>query len=118
MYNGTAEIVLSPERGFRMEIDNGCDIGGITDDQLKTMQRLNLTVAQTYCYLPTAPILNQSTFGAINKAFAKLRSIGAKALWRFAYDRQMPGEQYYTTETILSHIEQLAPVFQQNSDAL
>ena len=55
---------------------------------------------------------------AMGKAFAKLRAAGAKALWRFAYDRAMPGEHYYTAETILGHIAQLRAPFSKQYDAL
>ena len=54
----------------------------------------------------------------MGKAFAKLRAAGAKALWRFAYDRAMPGEHYYTAETILGHIAQLRAPFSKQYDAL
>lgn len=33
-YRGSAAMVSNPERGFRFEIDNGCDRGGITADQI------------------------------------------------------------------------------------
>ena len=34
-YRGATGMVSNPERGFRMEIDNGCDVGGITDEQVR-----------------------------------------------------------------------------------
>ena len=83
-YNGTAEIRTNPERGFRFEVDNGCDEGSITDHQLDLITRFNLSVVQTYCYLPSTPVLPPSSFAAIAQAFARLKSVGAKALLRFA----------------------------------
>ena len=57
--------------------------------------------AQTYCYLPTDATLTPATLQAVGKAFATLRGAGVKALFRFAYDRAMPGENTYTADTIL-----------------
>ena len=63
----------------------------VTSIQVATMHELNLTVAQTYCYLPTDPTLTPATLTAVKSAFATLRAAGVKALLRFAYDRNEPG---------------------------
>ena len=68
--------------------------------------------------LPNATTLPPAAIDAMGKAFAKLRAAGVKALWRFAYDRAMPGEHYYTAETILGHIAQLRAPFSKQYDAL
>eukprot|EP00038_Savillea_parva_P003016 m.120027 g.120027 ORF g.120027 m.120027 type:complete len:703 (+) comp11042_c0_seq1:3-2111(+) len=117
-FRGTGNMVSNPERGFRMEIDTACDEGGITDSIVETMHRLNLTVAQTYCYLPTTPTLNASAHDAVSTAFEVLRSAGVKALWRFAYDRDADHLGNYTADTVLGHISQLASTMQNNTDAL
>ena len=44
--------------------------------------------------------------------------MGAKALWRFAYDRLAPGEATYTAELIVSHIKQLREVFSDGMDVV
>jgi hypothetical protein len=118
IYAGTASMVGNPERGFRHEIDSGCDAGGIMAKTLAQLAQFNLTVAQTYCYLPNATKISSATVQRMDTAFASLRGAGVKALWRFAYDRAMPGENFYTTETILGHIEQLQPAFKKHYDAL
>jgi len=116
---GSAKMISNPERGFRFEIDGGCDAGaGVSDKELAIMRALNITVAQTYCYLSPSPTIDQAAIERMHVAFARLRAAGIKALWRFAYDRSMPGENNYSAATILSHIEQLSAPFQVNSDAL
>jgi hypothetical protein len=82
------------------------------------MHQLNLTVAQTYCYLPTDSTMAPETLSAVEAAFETLRQSGVKALLRFAYDRNMPGTENYTADTVLGHISQLANVVQSNADAL
>eukprot|EP01052_Picozoa_sp_SAG31_P032726 SAG31_NODE_3617_length_4064_cov_41.284741_6_plen_133_part_00 len=56
-YKGSAKVVLNPERGFRLELDQGCNSGPTADAQWsKTMAaaaKYNITVIQTYCYLST-----------------------------------------------------------------
>ena len=42
----------------------------------------------------------------------------SKALWRFAYDRLAPGEQNYTADLIVSHIDQLHEVFNDGMDVI
>jgi hypothetical protein len=54
----------------------------------------------------------------VTSAFSKLRQNGVKALFRFAYDRSMPGTHEYSARTILGHIDQLKDVVIGNSDVL
>ena len=75
-------------------------------------------MAQTYCYLPNATELSPQVIASVSNGFAQLRSAGVKALWRFAYDHSMPGENYYTTDTVLGHIRQLETTMAKNTDAL
>eukprot|EP01052_Picozoa_sp_SAG31_P032725 SAG31_NODE_3617_length_4064_cov_41.284741_5_plen_564_part_00 len=66
----------------------------------------------------TALIEKVSPCTQVTTAFSRLRNNGVKALFRFAYDTSMPGTHEYSAETILGHIEQLAPVMQGDIDAL
>lgn len=127
-FKGSPELVLNPERGFRHEIDSGCDSGPVADARwtqvLAEMAQYNLTVVQTYCYLvPESETqvpaqLSTATVGKLADAFARLRTAGAKALLRFAYDRDMPGTHAYNAQTILGHIKQLQPAMAPNYDGL
>ena len=111
-------MVSNPERGFRHEIDGGCSTAGIVNGSIEELRLYNLTVAQTYCYLSNDTQLSPAALARMDNAFATLRKAGVKALWRFAYDQAMPGTHYYTEDTVLGHIKQLATPFAQHHDAL
>jgi hypothetical protein len=127
-FKGSADMVLNPERGFRLELDQGCDDGPTADEAwtqaMADAAQYNITVIQTYCYLGTpnqtaVPAqLSQDMLGRVDRAFSQLRSSSTKALFRFAYDHAMPGEHEYEPETILGHITQLKEVVEPNIDAL
>lgn len=79
-----------------------------------------LTIAQTYCYLTKfldAPI-SEEKLAALQKSLDDVRARGFKALLRFAYERDMSREKGPTLETILAHMEQLAPIIQKNADVI
>ena len=127
-FKGSADMVLNPERGFRLELDQGCDDGSMADEAwvqaMADAAQYNITVVQTYCYLGTPnqtvvpEHLSQDMLDRVDRAFSQLRSNSAKALFRFAYDHAMPGEHEYGPETILRHIDQLKQVVEPNIDAL
>ncbi|MBX7256396.1 MAG: DUF4832 domain-containing protein [Candidatus Hydrogenedentes bacterium] len=79
-----------------------------------------LTVAQTYCYLTNSldtPI-SAEKLADLQKSLDDVRARGLKALLRFAYERDMSREKGPTLDTILGHMEQLAPVIQKNADII
>ena len=128
VFKGTARMLLNPERGFRHELDQGCDVGAAADahwaQTLADMAKYNLTVVQIYCYLVPAnetvvpAHLSPTALVKAAEVFARLRTAGVKALLRFAYDRVMPGTHRYSAQTILGHIRQLQPVLAPNIDGL
>ena len=118
-------MVLNPERGFRDEVHPDLD-GGFPAGTFETMARFNLSVAQTYYYLPTAGGIPNATLGprvlkGVSTALSAMRAAGVKAKWRFAYDRcdaGPVGENNYTSATILSHMKQLKATFNDEIDAV
>ena len=124
-WRGSAEMVLNPERGFRDEVHPDLD-GNFPTGTFETMARFNLSVAQTYYYLPTAGGIPNATLGprvlkGVSTALSAMRAAGVKAKWRFAYDRCDAGpigENNYTSETILSHMKQLKATFNDQIDAV
>jgi hypothetical protein len=72
---------------------------------------------QVYCYLPNTTELGANDTLAIENTARQLRSVGAKALWRFAYDRNA-GEFNYTADMIVGHMKQLHGVFNANMDVI
>ena len=120
LYRGSAELRDNPERGFRHELHPDAN-GTLPPLQLQQLREYNLTVGQTYWYLPPEPVLSEATIAGVEKTLRTLRSVGVKALFRFAYDRCNPGpmgENNYTAATILRHIHQLAERFRAEIDAV
>jgi hypothetical protein len=55
-YHGATGMVSNPERGFRMEIDNGCDSGGVTAEQVRqSCRQTSLRQMWKACMLVLAP---------------------------------------------------------------
>jgi hypothetical protein len=55
-YHGATGMVSNPERGFRMEIDNGCDSGGVTAEQVRqSVRRHCMRPMWKACMLVLAP---------------------------------------------------------------
>eukprot|EP01052_Picozoa_sp_SAG31_P040522 SAG31_NODE_5889_length_2272_cov_1.308790_2_plen_100_part_00 len=54
--------------------------------QLDQLAEYNLTVGQTYWYLPADPVLSEAILAGVTKTLRTLRAVGVKALFRFAYD--------------------------------
>ena len=127
-FRGSSEMLLNPERGFRLELDQGCDGKAAAAARwaatLADVAKYNITVVQTYCYLvaeneaQVPAQLSAEVLSRVAEAFTRLRMGKAKALLRFAYDRAMPGTHKYSASTILGHIKQLAPLVALNDDAL
>ena len=120
-YRGTGEMRSNPERGFRHELHPD-ENGTLTQLSLDQLRMFNLTVGQTYWYLPVEPVLSEQTLAGVSKTLRTLRGVGVKALFRFAYDRcNAPGgmgENNYTAATILGHIQQLKTRFQAEIDVV
>ena len=115
-YGGSAALLRNPERGFRFELDFP-----ITAASLVDALALNCSLVQTYAYLPASnppQPLPQATLDELGAGFAALRAAGLKAVLRFAYDRQDPGETNYTFETIALHQQNLMAVLANNADVV
>ena len=139
---GTFGLVSNPERGFRDELHPNPLTGEYSPHAMENMRRFNLTVGQTYFYIPTEQgdchahgcgctpssrgchvneTLSPTVLAAVGKALQIQRNAGVKAKWRFAYDRCDSGpigENNYTAATILSHMKQLKAAFNAEIDAV
>ena len=130
----------NPERGLRIETviaePPGTDTWGpaghlcerlthgYSDDwwrlDAQRYEPFGLTLAQTYCYLERfmdAPLSNKK-LEALGRSLARLRAAGLKAVLRFAYEKEMGQATGPNLETILGHIDQLAPVIRENADVI
>lgn len=77
-----------------------------------------LTLVQAYCYLDKfmAQPLSEEKQACLQRSLDTLRSKGLKALLRFAYEKDMNQTEGPVLETILGHMEQLAPFLERNKD--
>ena len=120
LYRGTAEMRSNPERGFRHELHPD-ENGTLSPLELEQLKQFNLTVGQTYWYLPADPVLSEQTLQGVTKTLRTLRRVGVKALFRFAYDHCDSGpigENNYTAATILGHIRQVKERFSSEIDVV
>lgn len=113
-YEGTDEIFLNPERGFSAYRSNPVTLNFI--DYLKT---LNVSVIQRIYTIPQyndVP-LPQSFLDIVQADLNAAREGGVKLVMRFSYTNNQNGEDA-ALDTILLHINQLTPIFQQNYDVI
>ena len=92
---------------------------GQWQDELDYFAYDGVTVMQSYCFLMKyfhTP-LPREKLDDIERFFLKLRRFGVKALLRFAYELS-PACDGPDPETILHHIDQLAPLLRKYSDVI
>lgn len=79
-----------------------------------------LTLAQMYCYLDQFQegAISAEKLDAIQRGFDGLRGAGLKAVLRFAYEKSMEEKKGPALDTILKHLDQLAPVIRENADVI
>lgn len=116
IYNGSAEMLLNPDRGFRYELDSFPDMGKLAEH----CKEYNLTVSQIYCYLDDfiGKPLPTEKLVAITAGFSTLRALGVKALLRFAYERTTQEKAGPTFDDIFNHVASLALVVKNNTDVI
>ena len=112
-YAPTDADLVNPERGFYEWIDLA------TDRDFTELRTRGITLGFASVSLTayrSAPI-EQSFFDALQAGFEAARRAGIKVILRFKYASEI-GEEDASKDTILSHVRQLAPVLQSNSDVI
>ena len=113
-YQGTDEIFLNPERGFSAYRSNPITLS--FTDYLKT---IDVSVIQRIYTIPQyndVP-LPQSFLNTVEEDLNTARLGGVKVVPRFSYTNNQDGDDA-ALDTILLHINQLAPVLQENYDVI
>ena len=113
-YQGTDSIFFNPERGFSAYRSNPITINFI--NQLKAQ---NVSIIQRIYTIPQyndVP-LPQSFLDIVNADLNTARDGGVKLVMRFSYTNNQNGEDA-ALDTILLHINQLTPIFQENYDVI
>jgi hypothetical protein len=113
-YEGTDEIFFNPERGFSAYRSNP-----ITISFINSLKAINVSVIQRIYTIPQYNDLPlpQSFLDIVQNDLSTSREGGVKLVMRFAYTNNQNGEDA-ALDTILLHINQLTPIFQQNYDVI
>lgn len=136
-YVDSAQTLANPERGFYKirkivldqpyQAENDLTANGKLASQFRSVVRLGYTLVEFQIDLgalagegetPDQP-LSTEHLAQIDRAFDQMRENGLKAVLRMAYDtdgKENPEPQQF--ETILSHLDQLKAVLQENSDVI
>ena len=113
-YQGTDEIFFNPERGFSAYRSNPITLG--FTDYLKTN---NVSIIQRIYTIPQyndVP-LSQDFLNTVEEDLNTARLGGVKVVPRFSYTNNQNGDDA-ALDTILIHINQLAPILQENYDVI
>jgi hypothetical protein len=113
-YDGTDEILFNPERGFSAYRSNP-----ITLSFINSLKAINVSVIQRIYTIPQyndIP-LPQTFLDIVEADLNTAREGGMKLVLRFSYTNNQNGEDA-ALDTILLHINQLTPLFQQNYDVI
>ncbi|MCK5457773.1 MAG: DUF4874 domain-containing protein, partial [Melioribacteraceae bacterium] len=79
-----------------------------------------MTLLQAYCYLTdfNDKPLSEEKIVLLQRSLNRCRDAGLKILLRFAYEKTSNRKIGPSIETILSHLDQLAPIIQNNKDVI
>jgi len=113
-YQGTDEIFFNPERGFSAYRSNP-----ITLSFINILKASNVSVIQRIYTIPQyndVP-LPQDFLNTVEEDLNTARLGGIKVVPRFSYTNNQNGDDA-ALDTILLHINQLAPVLQENFDVI
>ena len=131
-YTGSTEDFANPERGFYIQADSYASAPSTVPANLSSYRlygrsspgnsyTAKIALLLRVFYLDTfvnAPI-SASFLSAMQADFDSIRVQGCKAVVRFAYNQDQTSPFAEPTKArILAHIEQLKPLFKQNSDVI
>lgn len=125
VYQPSNETLLNPERGmYRYTETRASSPTPLTVAALEWIRSEGRSLIFRYVYLDdflNSPI-SEGFLQQIQSDFAAIRSAGFKVILRFAYTDVLPATPPYQDSPpkvlLLSHIAQLAPLLQANSDVL
>jgi hypothetical protein len=132
---GEADGLRNPERGLRLEVYLNVDspycsiwnpaekfpeITTSLEQEVLKYESDSITLVQTYFYLTdiVGKPLEQRHFDAMQVFLDKLKSLGMKAVLRFAYETGQRAKSGPTKEDILLHVHQLKPFLEANKDVI
>lgn len=113
-YQSTDEIIFNPERGFSAYRDSQ-----ITSNFISYVKSKKISVIQRIYTIPqyrNTP-LPESFLNNVRNDLITARNGGVKLVMRFSYTNDQNGADA-ALDTILLHINQLKPIFQENYDVI
>ena len=118
-YQSSTEDFPNPERGFYVTEFTTHEDSPLQLSNLQNARNQNITLIRRIYHIPNFrnSALSQSFLDFINKDCETARQAGVKLIVRFAYNFDR-GEPDAPRDIILSHLDQLQPIFKQNKDAL
>ena len=116
----------NPERGFyKYSATNlGSNPTVISESTMRNYREQGISLLFRYLYLDDFKDkpLSQAALDRIDADMAVLRKTGMKCVMRFAYTAEYAGSHSYGADaplnTILTHLDQLKPVFEKNADVI
>ena len=113
-YTASDAHIFNPERGFTSQVSSG-----ITLSLINTLKSQNISVIQRIYTIPQYrnSVLPESFLNQVEQDLQTARQGGMKLVMRFSYTDQQNGEDA-PLDTILTHINQLQPVFERNYDVI
>ncbi len=122
-YVSSTSVITNPERGFYHQVTVFSEAEeGVSLSYLQNMKGQNISLILGMYYLEkfkNSP-LSQKELDLLRSDFSKLREAGVKCILRFAYTNTMEGEDATDApiDIVETHIDQLAPILQGNSDVI
>lgn len=121
-FSPTDAIIFNPERGRTKFFDTqSYNYSGLNQDELINIRQNKISLIYRGFYLENfiKTAISQNYLDNVQADFDKIRNAGLKAVIRFAYSKdQNASTQEASKVIILSHIQQLKPIFEKNSDVI
>lgn len=121
-YVSSNYIITNPERGFYHQTTSYSEQEGATLAYLKNLKNQNISLILSLFYFDKfkETPLSQKQLDLIESSFKNLREAGVKCVLRFAYTDTMEGVKAGDApiEIVETHINQLKPILQKNSDVI
>lgn len=118
-YTSSLEVISNPERGFMHNWSVASEGTALNEVTLNSLASENVTIILRLYYLDAFKDSNLSTtqLDLIKTDFERLREAGIKCILRFAYNSDQ-NETDAPLSIIQSHLDQLEPIFADNSDII
>lgn len=111
--------IANPERGLYVQFTSQAEADPLVLEQVQALREDDMTLILRMYYLKSFrdKALSDKQLNMIRDDFAVLRQAGVKCVLRFAYSESI-GEPDAPLDTVLWHMDQLAPILKDNADVI